>query len=572
MSELQNVEIDYSQLEVSEILANLKTLKGQSNILSHEDELNSIINAFNTSLDEDRNQALSRFLEDGGAKEGFEFRLDPDRKSCIDLIKEIKNLIKEAKVNKKDLLKKNASKKAKLIDELREINDSSDLGVKNLNRVKEIQEEWRASDPVSSAINNELWPNYKGLLDIFYANRKLVFNLKDLDRKKNLEEKLDLCEKAESLKNIDSINEGTIIINELHKQYKSIGPVPEEESEVVWGRFKAATDAFHERRDAFMVEFKQKLNENLIKKIELLEQYKVFIESLEGDVFWKEAIKEFEELEEQWKSAGKVPHDKLTEVNNVYWSFVRTFLKKKRAFYKELDGLRGEAQKVKDLVIKELEDIIESDDFLSLKNNVLELQKKWWDSGAVPKKVSKEYNDRFKALCDKYFEKVRSAYEERDKEFDENLKVKKELVSKFFSSFEEDAESAYDSLKIAWLNVGEVSRKKASEIEKTIEAAIDKVKGSGVVEDVKESIISNLEFLTFEGHPNAERLISDKIQDLRKKISTYEYDLGTLKTNKEFFSKSKNAEKILQEFDDKIADLEKLIKNAKEKIKVLRKR
>ena len=571
MSELENVEIDYTQLEVVDIVENLKSLKGQSDILSYEDEINKAVTSFNTSLNADKQEALKRFLEDGGVKEGFEFRLDDAAKECDSLIKDIKDAIKTARSNKSETLKKNKLKKESLVEELRAINDSSDIGNKSLNRVKEIQEEWRNSDPVASTVNNELWPNYKGLLDIFYANRKLTFNLKDLDRKRNLEEKEAICIKAEALANIQSINEGSILLNDLHKKYKTIGPVPEEQSEPIWERFRAATIVFHEKRDVFMEQFKQKLDENLISKIELLEQYGSFIESLDGEVFWKDAIKAFEDLEAQWKTIGKVPNDKIKGVNDVYWSMVRVFLNKRNNFYKELDGMRDEAQKVKDSIMEELTAVIESDDFLNLKNKVLDLQKKWWDSGSVSKKITKDYNTKFKKLCDSYFNKVRDSFAEQDKEFETNLESKKQLIASFVESIEKDVEGALETLQSTWTTIGEVAHKKAKEVEGLIETAIDKIEAAKIDDDLKDTVKSKLEVLLFAGHPNAERLIADKIQDLRKKISTYEYDKGTLETNKDFFGRSKNAEKILKEFDDKIADLEKVISKTKSKIQLLRK-
>ena len=221
--------------------------------------------------------------------------------------------------------------------------------------------------------------------------------------------------------------------------------------------------------------------------------------------------------------------------------------------------------------MEELNAVIESDNYLGLKNKVLDLQKKWWESGAVSKKVAKGYNTKFKALCDSYFNKVRDSYVEKEKEFDVNLEEKKKLIVAFTKGIEKDASKAFDSLKSSWLELGEVAHKKANEIEKAIENSVEKVSELSLDEDLKDDIKSKLEVLLFAGHPDAEYLIADKIQALRKKISTLEYDKGTLETNKAFFGRSKNAEKILKDFDDKIADIEKVISKSKAKIQLLRK-
>src|SRR5690606_34073428 len=108
--------------------------------------------------------------------------------------------------------------------------------------LKEIQNEWRSIGPVPSQYVRSLWANYSALIDRFYDKRSIYFELKELDRKKNLEAKLEICEKAERLDQVENIKEAIKELNQLHEEFKHIGPVPKDEQEEVWRRFKAASD------------------------------------------------------------------------------------------------------------------------------------------------------------------------------------------------------------------------------------------------------------------------------------------------------------------------------------------
>jgi hypothetical protein len=159
--------------------------------------------------DERKALALAKYKEEGGEADDFEFRHDEDYNrfdASLTLIRDRKaNFYKEREASKA----KNLEKKEALLEQLRDLVDG-EHATTNINPIKKLQEEWKAIGPVPAQHNKTLWANYNALLDRFFNNRHILFELKELDRKKNYKAKLELCEKAEALDTYDNIKDAVI--------------------------------------------------------------------------------------------------------------------------------------------------------------------------------------------------------------------------------------------------------------------------------------------------------------------------------------------------------------------------
>ena len=140
------------------------------------------------------------------------------------------------------------------------------------NKVKLLQDSWKEIGPVDDSKDKSLWTTYNALLDRFYDNRSIYFELKDLDRKKNLELKNAICEKAEKLVDNSNIMRAVSSLNELHAEFKHIGPVDRDKQEDIWNRLKNASDEVYKKKKDFISNIKESLNENLEKKSKLLDE------------------------------------------------------------------------------------------------------------------------------------------------------------------------------------------------------------------------------------------------------------------------------------------------------------
>src|SRR5690606_23623239 len=117
--------------------------------------------------------------------------------------------------------------------------------------IKDLQAEWKAIGPVPSAEAQELWNSYHALLDMYYNNRSIHFELKELDRKRNLDAKTVLCERAEALAQEQNINKALQELRHLHDEWKHIGPVPNDARDTIWNRFIQASEQVHDRKKVF---------------------------------------------------------------------------------------------------------------------------------------------------------------------------------------------------------------------------------------------------------------------------------------------------------------------------------
>lgn len=171
----------------------------------------------------------------------------------------------------------NLKTKIEILDRLRDLVDGEET-ITSLNVIKELQKEWKSVGPVPGSQSKTLWANYNALLDRYYDQRSILFELKELDRKKNLEAKTELCVKAEELAESEDVPYAIKHLNDLHEEYKHIGPVPKEEQEPLWQRFKAASDAIYEKRKDFVKNLKEIQTENLEKKEQIIEKLKPFLD------------------------------------------------------------------------------------------------------------------------------------------------------------------------------------------------------------------------------------------------------------------------------------------------------
>ena len=258
-------EIDYSNFSKDELLHALKELLSSGKLLQIETQINQIKSHFEEVLQKEKEEALEIFVQNGGTADDFDYRLsDVDRSLMAGLndFREKKTdfLREQEKQKERNLLAKNT-----ILDKLRELVDGEET-THSISTIKQIQEEWKKIGPVPAAQNKNLWASYNALMDRFYDNRSIYFELKELDRKKNLEHKHEICEKAEALVQLPDLKEAIRQLNDLHEEFKHIGPVPREDQEALWTRFKTASDAVYARRKEFYDGQKEVLKENLISE------------------------------------------------------------------------------------------------------------------------------------------------------------------------------------------------------------------------------------------------------------------------------------------------------------------
>ncbi|MFL0684440.1 MAG: DUF349 domain-containing protein [Algoriphagus aquaeductus] len=508
-----------------------------------------------------------------GAEDDFEYRLHEEEKEFNkvfnDFRYQLNTLRKEAERQKE----KNLFVKNELLNKLRELVDGEETTL-SMGAIKAIQEEWKSIGPVPASQNRNLWASFNALMDRFYDNRSIYFELKELDRKKNLESKVELCEKAESLKDVKDLKEAIRQLNELHEEFKHIGPVPRDEQESLWQRFKAASDAVYDRRKEFFESQKEVFKKNQTDKealIALLTPFGDFKADRIKD--WNIKTKEILEIQKAWERTGPVPKEAGKEINKAFWAAFKQFFHHKNMFFKELDEIRAANQKKAEELISQAEALMENTDWQSTANQLVKLQQEWKKLGPTPEKNRDALYKRFKAACDSFFENRRNSNKQANTEFDQNLKLKQELIQKIKQSASGDdlSEEELSGFVAEFNEIGFVPRKNIKEVQNHFKEAVDlylgKLDPSGTG---REDFLFRLNLNRIQSDPNAIKTLNKKEHGIRKQISDLENSITLWRNNLEFFAASKTADKLKDQFDIKIQKAEEEIDKLKKKLTILK--
>jgi hypothetical protein len=569
----EDAHIDYSNYSKKQLLSSFKELLSSDGFLKNDAPLLEIKNHFEEIFNHEKEEALNAFVANGGNADDFEYRPSDEDKAMFVIFNEYRerktSFFKEQERQKE----KNFFTKNQILDKLRELVDGEET-THSINTIKQIQDEWKKIGPVPGSQNRNLWASYNALMDRFYDNRSIYFELKELDRKKNLEHKLEICEKAEALFDVADLKEAIKSLNDLHEEFKHIGPVPRDEQENLWNRFKTASDAVYSRRKEYYENQKGTLIENLEKKealIQKLETFKDFKASKIKD--WNVKTKEVLALQKDWEAIGPVPRENGKEINKQFWGLFKQFFQNKNHFFKGLDEIRlGNKAKAEELIEKATA-LQESTDWQQTASQMISLQQEWKKIGPTPEKVRDELYKRFKTACDTFFDNRRNSTKQVNKEFDENLKSKESLCEKIIeeSKGADLSEAALEALITQFNAIGFVPRKNMKEILAKFNDAVDTyVKKMGIEGVNKEEFLFRLNLNKLQTDPNSNRVLNKKEHGIRKQISDLENNITLWRNNLEFFAASKTADKLKDQFDEKIQKAEREVEKLKKKLTIIR--
>ena len=576
LSEEQNSEeivdeIDYSELNREDLLTHLKELNNEGSLQLVGARLTKIRRSYDSQKNELKNEALQIFINDGGNEDDFEFRQDDIARKFDELASILQDRVKVYYREQDEQKKANVHKKRNLVDELRNIVDGKVEG-NAFQQVKTIQENWKTIGAIPASDNRELWASYKALLDRFYNNQSIYFDLLELDRKKNLQAKIALCEKAEALVDEEGIGEALKSLHQLHDEYKHIGPVPKEQQEELWQRFKKASDDIYDKRREQNAEFEKSLEENHVKKQAVIERVKEF-QGFDTDSIkeWNKKTDELVLIQEEWKAIGPIPEGVSKELSKEFWSYCKGFFNTKRSFFKKLDGQREENLQLKTQLCEKVEGLKGSDqDFEKTADEIKKLQEQWRTIGQVPRKFNDSIYERFRKACDEFFDQRRAQRKTEEQEFEVNLE-KKEAICEAINALGEGDTEAYQTKVEEFNELGYVPRRAIKKIAKSFEQAskafIEKQKDLDSQEKTKLEL--SLELASLKGHPNAGKILNRKRGEIRDKIGNLNNEIQTLKTNIQFFANSKNIAQLEADVNSKIDVINEDIYKLKDQLSIL---
>jgi len=572
--EEEPVPLDLSGRSKAQLLDLVKEKINSPNALKSDKIIQEIKNSFDELFHKEREEALQQFLGEGGISDDFEFRSSPIDKEFNALVNDFKKQVYALRKEAEKQKEKNLVAKTELLNRLRELVDGEETTL-SMAAVKAIQDSWKSIGPVPLSQSRNLWASFNALMDRFYDNRSIYFELKELDRKKNLESKLELCEKAESLVQLEDLKDAIQQLNELHEEFKHLGPVPREEQEQVWQRFKSASDAIYDRRKEFFEGQKDVIKKNLEEKEALILILTPFGEFKADRIKdWNSKTKEILELQKAWEKVGPLPKESSKEINKAFWSLFKQFFHNKNLFFKELDDIRATNQKKAEELIAKAQELQENTNWQTTANQFVKLQQDWKKLGPTPEKQRDALYKKFKEACDTFFENRRKSSKESNTEFELNLTKKLAIIDQIHALKSVDAgldENQLSDLVNEFNALGFVPRKNIKEVQAKFKEAVDAcLDALGEKGANKEDFLFRLNLNRLHSDPNSVKTLNKKEHGIRKQITDLENSITLWRNNLDFFAASKTADKLREQFDVKIQKAEEEIDKLKKKLTILK--
>ncbi len=564
---------DYSNFDKAQLLQALEELVDGSDHQHQDKAIKSLKHAFDEVKAQERKEALDDFVAKGGEEADFDYKYDDPTHKFDSLYKQYKDertrYFQEAEKQKD----KNLEAKNELLERLRHLVDGEESNA-SIAALKEIQNQWKALGQVPRPFVKSLWANYNALMDRFYDNRSIYFELKELDRKKNLEAKLEVCKRAEKLDAHPSLKDAIKELNDLHEEYKHIGPVPQAEQEALWQRFKAASDKVYAKRKDYLDQMKGELQANADAKRQIgdeAQDYAAFTSDRIND--WNKKTQELLALQKRWEAIGGLPRESAREINKHFWGAFKAFFSNKNTFFKSLEEHREANLKLKETLVEKAEALKESNDWVATSNELKKLQEQWKEIGPVPEKQRESVYKKFKTACDAFFNNRRQKNKHVEKEYQQNLEQKEAIIKEMEAMAAAKTGSIEDleAFQQQYSAIGFVPRDAIKKIQERYNEAVNKLieaLGGGDKDEQKKMKFS-VQLNNLKNSPNASKKIYQKESALRKEISNLENDIALWKNNLEFFAASKTAEKLRKEFDEKIEKAQDDIQRLKEQLKMV---
>jgi len=566
--------LDYESLNLEELVNQLGLLVHGNQIQSINNNVNTIKSVFNVKFGELLKTEKEKFLSEGGELADFQYN-NPLKLTYNSHLYDYKIKRNEYFANQDNILKSNLEKKLEIIEELKHLIDSANDGGVMYKMFKEVQDKWRSVGPIPRAKYNDTWRTYHHHVERFYDLLHISNDLRELDFKHNLEEKLKLVEKAEALNTMKDVNAAFNELQILHKLWKEeVGPVSREHREEVWGRFSEATKKIHDKRHDFFKELKSKYEGNIDKKLAVIKE----IEDLDFSknstkVDWQKSIKEIEELRNKFFSIGQVPRAKSDKIWDKFKEATRKFNSAKNNFFKEVKKEHLENLNRKKLLIEKAESIKESTDWEATTAVMKKIQADWKKIGHVPRKYSDKLWKEFKDACNYYFDRLHNVQDEGNKEQLEVFNKKKELLILIKEqSSNQDVEVTIDMVKSyveQWRELGRVPYE-MRHIEMKFNKLLDKIVDSSNIEkkDIEMIKFTNL-VNSYLDQKNYRKLDSEQLF-VRKKVDETVREIQQLENNIGFISNIKKDNPLVKNVMDQIDGHKENLEVWKTKLKYLR--
>ena len=514
--------------------------------------------------------ARRKFVEEGGREEDFAPAVDGAEVQLKELFKEYRHRRDEFIANLEAEKEKNLQVKLGIIEELKELVNSDETLNHTFTKFRELQQRWKETGLVPQQNVKDLWETYNLHVENFYNFIKINKELRDLDLKKNYEQKLALCEAAEALVLEPSIVEAFHKLQKLHDEWRETGPVANEFKETLWERFKEASSRINKQHQAFFENIKAEQTKNLELKAGLCEQTEELAQQLYTTrKEWNRASDRLLEIQKVWKTIGFAPKKDNTRIYERFRTACDRFFEAKRRFYADVKTEMEHNLQLKNELCEAAEALQMSEEWKKTTDELIALQARWKEIGAVSRRYSDQVWKRFRAACDKFFERKAAHFSDVDGQYEQNLVRKQALLDEMAAA--DVKEGGFEMIKEfqrRWSEIGFVPIKRKDEIQKRYKECVDTL-FSVLRGSERDRSMSRFREKVSAFKASGDRRIRTERDRLYNRVKQLESDIALLENNIGFFAHSKGAEALIADVREKIERAKREMADTIEKVKLI---
>ena len=310
--------------------------------------------------------------------------------------------------------------------------------------LRNLQVQFKALPIVPDLKNEELKDRFEKIKDEFFKGKQASFESFEQDLLDNLSKKIDLCEKAEALSQSSEWKKTTDLYIAMNEEWKKIGMVPKHRIEELWFRFSTAKDIFFARKKEHIGDIITEQEENLAKKMALVEKAEALKESKD----WKKTSDIYTQLMDEWKKIGRVPQEKSDEIWNQFLAAKNHFYQHKDGHYSNIRVQLEDNFAKKMAIVNHAEELQNSNDFESATQEFMDMFDEWKKIGRIPKEHGDGPWERFLLAKKNFFDRKDANREKRKaevtKDIQERVSRNRSYYNKISKELQREEELLFD--------------------------------------------------------------------------------------------------------------------------------
>ncbi len=528
-------------------------------------------------LEQERLHQIAKIEAKEAGNEIEEVDFESVKEAFYSTFKKFQEIRKQQVSLKNTLEAENLKLKKSLMGRLKEVIESEENISIAFQAYKEIHETWKKIGDIPREKRDEIQREYSRILEIFFYTMKIYREIKDHDYKRNAQLKQGIIHRLQKLRNSNELVRNLeTSLRVLQDEWEEIGPVANDEWEVVKNSYWEAVRSIYDKINAHYEGQRTLLSENISKKKVLIDSLSVIltqIEDNESPKFWEGKTAEVLKLQEDWKKIGAGSKKENDAVWTTFRELCNTFFGAKKAVSKKIDGNLQENIALKKGLIDEVKAIHQEKDWKLTADKIIKIQQRWKSIGSAGHKFENRLWSEFRSACDVFFQAREQFAKDQVDELTNNLSLKEALIEQIETYVISDKSSALLAFKTfsqSFSEIGHVPLNKKEAVYMRFKKALDSKYNDLKLEgDERVKLLFTAKLDHIKASPDRTKLYQKERAEIKRQMDVLNHEALQYETNLGFFAKSKGADILKKEVEQKIEKIKQEILQLRGKLKLI---